>query len=60
MDATNPKVVYKITYPNGKIYVGLAYPKCVNYYGSANWRLIEADFSPEELADGKRSESDGE
>ena len=34
------KVVYRITYPNGKI-----------YFGSADSRLIERDFSREERRD---------
>jgi hypothetical protein len=39
------KVVYKITYPNGKIYVGKDLTGTLNYFGSADSRLIEADFS---------------
>jgi len=33
----NPvKVVYKITYPNGKIYVGQDLTNSINYFGSAS------------------------
>ena len=43
------KVVYKITYPNGKIYVGKDLTDTLNYFGSADSRLIEADFTREEM-----------
>ena len=42
------KVIYKITYPNGKIYIGKGLTNTLNYFGSANSKLIEADFSEEE------------
>ena len=45
------KVVYKITYPNGKIYVGKDLTGTLNYFGSANSRLIEKDFTPEQQRD---------
>jgi hypothetical protein len=45
------KVIYKITYPNGKIYVGQDLTGSVSYFGSANSRLIEADFTPEQCRD---------
>jgi XisI protein len=45
------KVIYKITYPNGKIYVGKDLTGTLTYFGSANSRLIEEDFSPEERRD---------
>lgn len=41
------KVIYKITYPNGKIYVGKDLTGTFNYFGSANSKLIEQDFDPE-------------
>ncbi len=44
------KVIYKITYPNGKIYVGKDLTGTLNYFGSANSKLIEKDFSPEEIS----------
>jgi hypothetical protein len=39
------KVIYKITYPNGKIYVGKDLTDSINYFGSADSKLIEKDFS---------------
>jgi hypothetical protein len=42
------KVVYKITYPNGKIYVGKDLTNDINYFGSANASIIEKDFSIEQ------------
>lgn len=45
------KVIFKITYPNGKIYVGKDLTDSINYFGSANDALIAADFSREERRD---------
>jgi hypothetical protein len=45
------KVVYKITYPNGKIYIGKDLTDSINYFGSADGRLIEQDFSREQRHD---------
>lgn len=45
------KVIYKITYPNGKIYIGKDLTGTLNYFGSANSRLIEKDFTAEEMRD---------
>jgi hypothetical protein len=45
------KIIYKITYPNGKIYVGKDLTDTINYFGSANSKLIEADFSREQRRD---------
>ncbi|MBU5269471.1 GIY-YIG nuclease family protein [Clostridium cochlearium] len=45
------KVIYKITYPNGKIYIGKDLTDSINYLGSANSNLIEKDFSREERRD---------
>lgn len=42
------KVIYKITYPNGKIYIGKDLTDSINYFGSANSKLIEKDFTREE------------
>ncbi len=42
------KVVYKITYPNGKIYIGKDLTDNINYFGSANHDLIAADFTREQ------------
>ena len=45
------KVIYKITYPNGKIYVGKDLTDCINYFGSADSKLIEKDFTREQRQD---------
>ena len=45
------KVIYKITYPNGKIYVGKDLTNSINYFGSADSSLIAADFSEQERGD---------
>jgi hypothetical protein len=45
------KIIYKITYPNGKIYIGMDLTDNINYFGSANSKLIEADFSREQRRD---------
>ncbi len=44
-------VVYKITYPNNKIYVGQDHTDTITYFGSPNSALIESDFSSEEKDD---------
>ena len=45
------KVIYKITYPNGKIYIGKDLTGTLNYFGSANSRLIAQDFTREQQRD---------
>lgn len=45
------KVIYKITYPNEKIYIGKDLTDSINYFGSANNELIEIDFTREEKID---------
>ncbi len=45
------KVVYRITYPNGKIYVGKDLTDSINYFGSADSELIAQDFPHEERRD---------
>jgi hypothetical protein len=44
-------VIYKITYPNGKIYVGQDRTDSINYFGSASSELIAKDFSREQRRD---------
>ena len=39
------KVIYKISYPNDKIYIGKDLTDTLNYFGSANSELIEKDFT---------------
>lgn len=45
------KVIYKITYPNGKIYIGKDLTNTLNYFGSADSKLIEKDFTKEQRRD---------
>lgn len=45
------KVVYKITYPNGKIYVGMDLTDTIDYVGSVDSALLAADFTREERRD---------
>lgn len=40
--------IYKITYLNCKIYIGKDLTNSINYFGSANSKLIEKDFDKEE------------
>jgi len=50
-ESSGVPTVYKITYPNGKIYVGQDRTDTLNYFGSANSRLIEEDFTPQQRLD---------
>jgi hypothetical protein len=45
------QTVYKITYPNGKIYVGQDVTDSINYFGSASDALIAKDFTREQRRD---------
>lgn len=42
------KVIYKVTWPNGKIYVGIDMTDTITYFGSPDHSLIEADFPSRE------------
>jgi hypothetical protein len=44
-------VIYKIIYPNGKIYVGQDRTDSINYFGSASSELIAKDFTEEQRRD---------
>jgi len=47
-------VVYLLTFPNGKIYVGKdigGTGHSIRYFGSWSNQLVEADFTKEELSD---------
>ncbi len=48
---SNMKVIYKITYPNGKIYIGKDLTGTLTYFGSVNSELVERDFTPEQRKD---------
>jgi len=41
-------VIYCITYPNGKIYIGQDRTSSINYFGSASSELIAKDFTDEQ------------
>lgn len=41
-------VIYKITYPNGKIYIGQDRTDSICYFGSVDDALVAADFNREE------------
>ena len=43
------KYIYKITYPNEKIYVGQDVTGTLNYFGSSANPQMEKDFSEEEM-----------
>jgi putative N-acetylmannosamine-6-phosphate epimerase len=45
------KVIYRITYPNGKIYVGHDLTDSINYFGSASIEIIAKDFTRKERTD---------
>jgi hypothetical protein len=45
------KIIYKITYPNGKIYVGQDLTDSINYFGSAHSATIALDFTRDERRD---------
>lgn len=42
------KYIYKITYPNGKIYIGKDLIGEISYMGSVDPKLVAKDFSKEE------------
>jgi hypothetical protein len=46
---TDMKQVYKITYPNGKIYIGQDITGSLLYFGSARSADVARDFTAEEM-----------
>jgi hypothetical protein len=42
------KGIHKITYPNGKIYIGKDLTNTLNYFGSADSTFLQKDFSREQ------------
>jgi hypothetical protein len=44
-------IIYKITYPNGKIYIGKDHTNSINYWGSADDEYIAKDFSEVDRVD---------
>ncbi len=45
------KVIYKITYPNGEIYIGKDLTNTLTYFGSVNSDLVSQDFTHKEQMD---------
>lgn len=45
------KVIYRVTYPNGKIYVGMDLTGTLLYFGSVDSRFVAADFTLEQRRD---------
>jgi hypothetical protein len=43
--------VYKITFPNGKIYIGQDRTDSLTYFGSASSELVAKDFTLEQMQD---------
>jgi len=44
-------VIYKLTYPNGKIYIGHDRTDSIDYMGSADAELVGKDFTKEQGKD---------
>jgi hypothetical protein len=44
-------VIYKITYPNGKIYIGQDRTDDINYFGSADSFTVARDFDDDQKRD---------
>lgn len=44
-------MVQDLSYPNGKIYIGQDLTDSINYFGSANSKFIEKDFTREQRRD---------
>jgi hypothetical protein len=45
------KVIYRITYPNGKIYIGHDRVASMRYFGSPNRKTLAEDFTLEDYRD---------
>jgi hypothetical protein len=45
------RVIYKITYPNGKIYIGKDLTDTITYFGSVDSDLVARDFTREQRKD---------
>ena len=45
------KVVYKITYPNGKIYIGMDLTDTITYFGTVDSHAVAQDFTREQRRD---------
>lgn len=45
------KVIYKITYPNDKIYIGKDLTNTLTYFGSVKDEYVAKDFTEDEMRD---------
>ena len=45
------KVIYKITYPNGKIYIGQDRTDTMTYFGTVDSDLVRRDFTRKQMKD---------
>ena len=45
------KIVYKVTFPNGKIYIGQDLTDTITYFGSVDCDLVAKDFTREHRRD---------
>ena len=45
------KIIYKISYPNGKIYIGMDLTDSIAYFGSVDGEIVEKDFTREDRRD---------
>jgi hypothetical protein len=45
------KVIYRITYPNGKIYIGQDITDSIAYFGSPDSKYVEKDFTRQQRQD---------
>jgi hypothetical protein len=45
------KIVYRVTYPNGKTYIGSDLTDTISYFGSPDPDLVAADFNRSERTD---------
>ena len=45
------KYIYKITYPNGKIYIGQDRVGEITYFGSVDPDLVRKDFTEDDMRD---------
>ena len=45
------KIIYKITYPNGKIYIGKDLTNTLTYFGSVKGEYVAKDFTEDEMKD---------
>lgn len=44
MKRSDMKIIYKVTWPNGKIYIGSDLTDTITYFGSPDPALVAADF----------------